>query len=60
MEVTDPVCGMNIDSDKAAGRAEYAGRTYYFCSAMCEQRFKAAPEQYARPEKKPGESGARK
>ena len=34
--VTDPVCGMEIDSAAAAAAAaaseEYQGKTYYFCS----------------------------
>jgi uncharacterized membrane protein YraQ (UPF0718 family)/YHS domain-containing protein len=31
---TDPVCGMKVDRSKAL-HAEYAGRTYYFCSEEC-------------------------
>jgi Cu+-exporting ATPase len=45
--VTDPVCGMEIDSAAAAGSEEYGGKTYYFCSEGCHQQFVAAPEQYA-------------
>ena len=45
--VTDPVCGMEIDSAAAAASEEYQGTTYYFCSEGCHQRFVAAPEQYA-------------
>jgi YHS domain-containing protein len=45
--VTDPVCGMEIDSAAAAASEEYQGKTYYFCSEGCHQRFVAAPEQYA-------------
>ena len=30
--VTDPVCGMEIDSAAAAASEEYGGKTYYFCS----------------------------
>src|SRR5215218_6279391 len=30
--VTDPVCGMEIDTDAAAASEEYQGKTYYFCS----------------------------
>ncbi|HEV2960222.1 MAG TPA: heavy metal translocating P-type ATPase [Candidatus Angelobacter sp.] len=44
--VLDPVCGMYVDPANARGTAEYQGKTYYFCSARCEQRFKAEPEQY--------------
>jgi Cu+-exporting ATPase len=45
--VTDPVCGMRIDSDDAAATAEYEGKTYYFCSEACRDRFEADPASYA-------------
>lgn len=45
--VKDPVCGMEIDQATAAASEEYQGQTYYFCSTSCQQRFAAAPEQYA-------------
>ncbi len=45
--VTDPVCGMRIDPDDAAATAEYEGRTYYFCSEACRDRFEADPASYA-------------
>jgi len=37
--VTDPVCGMEIDTAAAAASEEYQGKTYYFCSEGCHQRF---------------------
>ncbi len=43
----DPVCGMNVDPQKAAARAEYGGKTYFFCSVHCAEKFKTAPESYA-------------
>ena len=46
-EQTDPVCGMQIEAEDAAGQVEYEGTTYYFCSSMCEQKFEADPAQYA-------------
>jgi Cu+-exporting ATPase len=45
--VTDPVCGMRIDSDDAAATAEYEGTTYYFCSQACHDVFVADPFSYA-------------
>jgi Cu+-exporting ATPase len=45
--VRDPVCGMMIDPNTAAGKSEYRGRTYYFCSPGCKQTFDAQPEKYA-------------
>src|SRR5215472_2350784 len=42
----DPVCGMTVDPAKAAGRVEHAGRTYYFCSTRCAERFRDEPEKF--------------
>lgn len=47
MKVTDPVCGMRLDSAKAAASELREGHTYYFCSASCHDKFKAAPDHYA-------------
>jgi P-type Cu+ transporter len=54
----DPVCGMTVDPDRAAGRYEYAGRTYYFCCTGCLTKFKADPEKYlsARADSEPAGS----
>jgi Cu+-exporting ATPase len=48
--VKDPVCGMTVDPHTAKHRAEYHGRTYYFCSARCRERFEAEPEKFLSPE----------
>jgi xanthine dehydrogenase accessory factor len=45
-EERDPVCGMTVSVATAAARAEFNGRTYYFCCAGCRDRFLAAPERY--------------
>jgi len=42
----DPVCGMDVEPDRAAGQLEHKGQTYYFCSDSCVKRFRAAPELY--------------
>ena len=47
MQVTDPVCGMTIESEKAASTEEWQGKTFHFCSTSCRQSFRAAPERYA-------------
>lgn len=44
--VTDPVCGMRIDTDDAAATAEYEGKTFYFCSQACADAFNADPASY--------------
>ncbi len=43
----DPICGMNVEPEKAAAKIEHAGKTYYFCSKGCARRFEQAPEKYA-------------
>src|SRR5436305_1110453 len=44
--VHDPVCGMTVDPHATAHRHQHAGRTYYFCSAVCRGKFAAAPDKY--------------
>jgi YHS domain-containing protein len=41
--VHDPVCHMDIEITSAAGRADYEGKTYYFCSAGCNREFVTNP-----------------
>ena len=36
----DPICGMEVD-EKTALRLEYEGKTYYFCSPGCRNKFLA-------------------
>lgn len=43
---TDPVCGMTAGPESAGGSYEYNGRTYYFCSARCRERFQTNPESF--------------
>jgi P-type Cu+ transporter len=43
---TDPVCGMQIEPDEAAGSIDYQGTTYYFCSQACHDAFDANPSSY--------------
>ncbi|HKY26308.1 MAG TPA: heavy metal-binding domain-containing protein, partial [Pyrinomonadaceae bacterium] len=45
--VTDPVCGMSVDPDHAAGSFTHNGVTYYFCSNHCRQKFQDDPHRYA-------------
>ena len=42
----DPVCGMVVDPKKPAGKIEHAGKTYYFCSTRCQERFAKKPEKF--------------
>ena len=44
--VTDPVCGMTVDPQHAAGSFKYDGQTYFFCSPGCKEKFSANPERF--------------
>lgn len=44
--VRDPVCAMDVESESAAGSAEHEGKTYYFCSQSCLDRFREDPQRY--------------
>jgi len=44
--VKDPVCGMTVNPEKAAGSTEYHGDRYWFCGKSCKAKFEAAPETY--------------
>jgi xanthine dehydrogenase accessory factor len=45
-EEIDPVCGMTVDVASARYRTVHDGRTYYFCSAGCLERFSAEPASF--------------
>src|SRR5262249_20096379 len=47
--VRDPVCGMTVDPHTTPHRQSHAGRTYYFCSARCREKFVAEPKKYLAP-----------
>jgi len=37
---------MLVDPRKAAGKQEYKGKTYYFCSPRCAERFRQEPKRF--------------
>ena len=41
----DPICGMAVDPETAAGSYTYNGQTYYFCSLRCLAKFKEDPDK---------------
>ena len=47
--VTDPVCKMTIEENKAAGTSECKGKTYYFCALGCKAKFDQNPAAYMKP-----------
>ena len=42
---TDPICGMTVNPENAAGKHEHNGQSYYFCSQNCLAKFKEDPEK---------------
>ena len=44
--VIDPVCGMTVRPDSAAGSFEYNDKTYYFCSSHCLEKFRKDPAAF--------------
>jgi Cu+-exporting ATPase len=54
-DLKDPVCGMTV-TETSPHRLGHAGRTYYFCSAKCQAKFGADPQQYLTPARPPEEA----
>jgi Cu+-exporting ATPase len=48
----DPVCGMQVTPASAAGKSEYKGHTYYFCSTEHKLAFDKNPEKYIQEREK--------
>jgi P-type Cu+ transporter len=46
VNLKDPVCGMLVVPEKAAGKVEHDGKTYFFCSKNCAERFQREPEKF--------------
>jgi P-type Cu+ transporter len=44
--IFDPVCGMSVDPDSAKHHHEFEGKTYYFCSEGCLEKFVDEPAKY--------------
>jgi P-type Cu+ transporter len=42
----DPICDMEVDPAKAAGKHDHAGQSYYFCSVHCQKLFASDPAKY--------------
>ncbi|HXN30840.1 MAG TPA: YHS domain-containing protein, partial [Polyangiaceae bacterium] len=52
-EVRDPVCGMHLMPSLGSPRADYLGKTYYFCGDPCRDRFERDPAHYSRAARDP-------
>ena len=44
----DPVCGMTVDTQTAAGKSTFEGQDYYFCSTACKVEFDDNPAKFRR------------
>lgn len=47
----DPVCMMDLKDMHGKFAYEFEDETYYFCSALCKDRFVKEPEKYAKKAK---------
>jgi YHS domain-containing protein len=46
MTMIDPVCKMELDEKEAKFKAEYQGKTYFFCNLSDKKKFEANPKKY--------------
>jgi len=37
---------MEVDKRRAKYKTEYMGKTYWFCCAMCKEKFEENPRRY--------------
>ena len=47
MKVTDRVCGLRLDLEKAMAQEDYEEWAYFFCSMDCHRRFGASPGDFS-------------
>lgn len=45
-EFLDPVCGMSVAPETAAGSYDFEGETYHFCSKSCLTKFRQNPKSF--------------
>lgn len=46
MTVKDPVCRMELNEKEAKFKAEYQGKTYFFCNLSDKKKFEENPKKY--------------
>jgi P-type Cu+ transporter len=44
----DPVCGMSVNKEAAAGSLKHNGQTYFFCSTHCLETFRKDPTRFVK------------
>jgi Cu+-exporting ATPase len=42
----DPVCGQQVDENKAPATSSHRGQKYSFCGQDCKNKFDQKPETY--------------
>jgi YHS domain-containing protein len=45
-KLLDPICDMTVEPASAAGKFDYDGATFYFCSVHCQKLFQSDPAKY--------------
>ncbi|HKR61705.1 MAG TPA: heavy metal translocating P-type ATPase, partial [Pyrinomonadaceae bacterium] len=50
-QAIDPVCGMTVNKQTAAGSLEHNGELYFFCSNHCLEKFRANPDRFVKESK---------
>lgn len=50
-EYVDPVCGMSVAPETAAGKYDFEDKTYYFCSTGCLNKFRQNPASFLEEKK---------
>jgi YHS domain-containing protein len=48
MTAIDPICKMKVEEKGAKFSSLFEGKTYYFCNAMCKNKFDSDPKKYVR------------
>jgi Cu+-exporting ATPase len=51
-KVIDPICGMTVSLETAAGEYEFDGQKYHFCSKGCLEKFKNDSASFLEPREK--------
>ncbi|HEY0050547.1 MAG TPA: heavy metal translocating P-type ATPase, partial [Pyrinomonadaceae bacterium] len=57
-EFIDPVCGMSVAPETAAGKYDFQGRSFYFCSTGCLHKFKQNPSNFLEKKKEETKAAA--
>ncbi|MFC2170204.1 YHS domain-containing protein [Acidobacteriota bacterium] len=51
-KAVDPVCGMKIKKSDAKATPEFDGKSYYFCTEECKEKFEENPEEFVKESEK--------